>query len=69
MKVIGTVKWFNERKGYGFIKCDKHEDIFVHYTSIDMDGLKTISEGQSVEFVLSEGPKGCTANAVSVVQS
>ncbi len=58
----GTVKWFNNAKGYGFVKPDGLEkDVFVHFSSIDMDGYKTLKEGQKVEFEISEGPKGLHA--------
>jgi len=58
----GTVKWFNNAKGYGFVKPDGLEkDVFVHFSSIDMDGYKTLKEGQKVEFDISEGPKGLHA--------
>jgi CspA family cold shock protein len=62
---IGTVKWFNDAKGYGFIVQEgKDQDIFVHYTAIKADGFKTLSEGQLVEFELIEGPKGLQATNV-----
>ena len=55
----GTVKWFNDAKGYGFIHADGSEtDIFVHYSAIQGDGFKTLSEGQPVDFELVSGPKG-----------
>ena len=56
----GTVKFFNESKGFGFIKPDHdvEEDVFAHYSTIEMDGYKTLKAGQSVEFDLVEGPKG-----------
>ena len=54
----GTVKWFNKKKGYGFILDGEGQDIFVHWSSIDMDGFKTIDEGEEVEFELVEGEKG-----------
>ena len=58
----GTVKWFNNAKGYGFVKPDDLEkDVFVHFSAIDMDGYKTLKEGQKVEFDISEGPKGLHA--------
>lgn len=58
MRYSGKVKWFNERKGYGFIEREDGEDVFVHYTAIQGDGFKTLTEGQSVEFDIVEGPKG-----------
>ncbi len=56
---LGSVKWFNDSKGYGFIQADGGEqDIFVHYSAIQGDGFKTLAEGQKVEFELVSGPKG-----------
>ncbi|MCP3867168.1 MAG: cold-shock protein [Gammaproteobacteria bacterium] len=58
----GTVKWFNNAKGYGFLTPDQgDQDIFVHFSSITMEGYKTLKEGQKVEFDLEEGPKGLHA--------
>ncbi len=58
----GTVKWFNNAKGYGFVKPDGLEkDVFVHFSAITMEGYKTLKEGQKVEFDVSEGPKGLHA--------
>jgi len=54
----GTVKWFNDAKGYGFISRGDGPDVFVHYSAIQGDGFKTLSEGQQVEFDVVEGPKG-----------
>lgn len=54
----GTVKWFNESKGFGFITNKEEVDVFVHYSSIQGDGYKTLAEGQSVSFEIEEGPKG-----------
>jgi CspA family cold shock protein len=54
----GTVKWFNESKGYGFITREDGVDVFVHYTSIQGNGFKTLSEGQQVSFDVDDGPKG-----------
>ncbi len=54
----GTVKWFNESKGYGFISTEEGSDIFVHYSSIQGNGYKTIAEGDSVSFDVEDGPKG-----------
>ena len=54
----GTVKWFNNQKGYGFISDESGKDVFVHYTGLNMDGFKTLDEGQAVEFEVTEGKKG-----------
>jgi len=54
----GTVKWFNEQKGFGFITQDNGQDVFIHYTAIQGEGFKTLEEGQRVEFEITEGPKG-----------
>jgi len=56
--VNGTVKWFNEKKGYGFLSQENGNDVFVHYTSIKSDGFKTLKEGDAVEFEVQDGPKG-----------
>lgn len=65
----GTVKWFNDNKGYGMIKSDAAErDIFVHFTSIQGDGFKTLVEGQQVTFDLVQGPKGPEARYVGKVK-
>ena len=64
----GTVKWFNESKGYGFITKDDGADIFVHFSSINSEGFKTLKEGQKVEFEVTSGDKGPQAKDVSVVQ-
>lgn len=57
----GTVKWFNNQKGYGFISDESGKDVFVHYTGLNMDGFKTLDEGQAVEFEVTEGEKGSQA--------
>ncbi len=60
----GTVKWFNDTKGFGFIQQESGEDVFVHYTAIGGDGFKTLKEGQEVEFEITQGPKGPQASNV-----
>ncbi|MBZ4422934.1 cold-shock protein [Myxococcus sp. RHSTA-1-4] len=61
----GTVKWFNDAKGFGFIVQDGGgEDVFVHHTAINMDGFRTLQEGQKVEFEVGRGPKGLQAQNV-----
>jgi cold shock protein len=63
----GTVKWFNESKGFGFIAREDGEDLFVHHTAIQGNGFKTLAEGQSVTFDVDKGPKGLRAiNVVTV---
>ena len=64
----GTVKWFNESKGFGFISVeDGSKDVFVHHSAISGDGFKTLSEGQRVEFSVVQGPKGPAAEKVRLV--
>jgi len=60
----GTVKWFNEQKGFGFITADDGQDVFVHHTSISQDGFRTLDEGQRVTFDIVSGPKGPQASNV-----
>ncbi len=57
----GTVKWFNDAKGYGFISQETGEDVFVHHTAITMEGFRTLKEGEKVEFEVVQGPKGLQA--------
>ena len=63
----GTVKWFNEKKGYGFISCEGADDVFVHFNDIESDGFKTLSECQAVEFEVGEGEKGPSAKKIKLV--
>jgi CspA family cold shock protein len=63
----GTVKWFNNEKGYGFIAVDGGQDVFVHYSAIQSDGYRSLDEGQRVEFEVAQGPKGPQADAVRIV--
>ena len=62
----GTVKWFNDAKGYGFIQRDQGEDVFVHFRAIRGEGHRSLQEGQRVEFLVTEGDKGLQAEDVSV---
>ena len=66
--MIGRVKWFNNEKGYGFIEFKENEDIFVHYSAIELEGYKTLSEGQLVEFKLIETSKGYQAINVKLIK-
>ena len=61
----GTVKWFNTQKGYGFIADEAGNDVFVHYTGLNMEGFKTLEEGQAVEFEMINGSKGPQATNVT----
>lgn len=63
----GIVKWFNNAKGFGFIRLDDGNEVFVHYSSITGDGYKTLDQGQAVEFDIAEGPKGKQAQNVRKV--
>ncbi len=65
--MTGTVKWFNAEKGYGFIKDEEGKDIFVHFSSINSDGYKTLEEGQKVTYDLVESNRGPQAKNVTVV--
>ena len=67
--LTGTVKWFNNEKGYGFIKFGDLNDIFVHYSQIEMDGYKTLKQGNLVDFKLIETAKGLQAIDVEVAQT
>ncbi|NIO86676.1 MAG: cold shock domain-containing protein [Candidatus Aminicenantes bacterium] len=63
----GKVKWFNEKKGYGFITRDDGDDVFVHYSEIEMNGFKTLTENQEVSFEIKEGPRGLQATNVKPI--
>ena len=65
MRTTGTVKWFNDAKGYGFISRESGEDVFVHYSSIEGEGYRSLSEGQLVEFAVEQGSKGPQAVGVT----
>jgi len=67
MSVEGTIKWFNEKKGFGFIEQEEGGDVFVHFSAIQGDGFKTLTEGQAVEFDVIEGKKG--PQAANVVKA
>ncbi len=64
----GKVKWFDNKKGYGFITRDEGEDVFVHFSSINAEGFRTLEEGQTISFEITEGDKGPQASNVSVVK-
>ncbi|MBT5483549.1 MAG: cold-shock protein [Gammaproteobacteria bacterium] len=63
-KVNGTVKWFNESKGYGFIEQESGPDVFAHFSAIESEGYKTLAEGQKVEFEVTDGQKGPQAERI-----
>ncbi len=66
-RIIGTVKWFNGGKGYGFIARENGPDVFVHYSAIQSDGFRTLEEGQRVEFAVEQGQKGPQAVRVTIL--
>jgi len=66
MKESGTVKWFNDSKGYGFIQRSSGDDVFVHFSAIQADGFRTLEEGAEVEFEVEQGPKGLQAVNVTL---
>ena len=66
MREKGVVKWFNPAKGYGFIQRSSGEDVFVHFSAIQMDGYRSLDEGMEVEFDVAEGPKGLQAENVGL---
>jgi len=63
----GTVKWFNDSKGYGFISRQSGDDVFVHFSAINANGFRSLKEGQSVEFEVKQGPKGFQAENVVIL--
>ena len=64
VKTKGTVKWFNDRKGFGFIRLESGDDVFVHYSALQGEGFKTLKEGENVEFEVVQGAKGPQASNV-----
>ena len=66
-RIVGTVKWFNAAKGYGFIGREGGEDVFVHFSALAMDGYRRLDKGQQVEFSVEEGPKGLQAANVTIL--
>jgi cold shock protein len=66
---VGTVKWFNADKGYGFIAPESGEDVFVHFSAIQSDGYRSLDEGQAVEFDITQGPKGLQAANVRPLET
>jgi cold shock protein len=67
-RFVGTVKWFNSTKGFGFIGREGGEDVFVHFSAIEMEGYKRLEENQKVEFSVEQGPKGLQATNVRPIQ-
>jgi CspA family cold shock protein len=65
---VGTVKWFNADKGYGFIAPESGEDVFVHFSAIQSTGYRSLDEGQAVEFDIAQGPKGAQAANVQLLE-
>lgn len=66
-RIQGTVKWFSASKGYGFIERQDGPDVFVHFSAIESRGFRSLEQGQKVEFIIEQGPKGLQAAAVTVV--
>lgn len=66
-KVTGTVKWFNETKGFGFIEQENGPDVFAHFSAIEGSGFKTLTEGQKVEFIVGQGQKGPQAESITAL--
>ena len=67
-RVLGTIKWFSAPKGFGFIGQENGEDVFVHFSAIQMEGYRRLKEGQNVEFTIEDGPKGKQAANVVVLE-
>ncbi|MGC8559228.1 MAG: cold-shock protein [Phycisphaerae bacterium] len=67
-RLIGRVKWFNDRKGFGFVTAMNNQDVFVHHTTIRCDGFRTLKEGEMVEYEVEAGPKGLKATVVQRLQ-
>ncbi len=68
-KILGTVKWFDNAKGYGFIQQINGDDVFVHFKAINGDGYRSLTDGQAVEFSINQGPKGLLAEDVSLTSA
>ena len=66
-RIVGTVKWFNGSKGYGFLTREGGPDVFVHFSAIQGEGFKNLEEGQKVEFTVEQGPKGPQASNVTLI--
>jgi cold shock protein len=66
-RIVGTVKWFNNSKGYGFLSREDGPDVFVHFSAIQAQGYRTLTEGQKVEFTVENGPKGLQASNVVLI--
>jgi len=66
VKTTGTVKWFNDAKGFGFITTERGEDVFVHFSAIQANGFRSLAEGAAVEFDVTQGPKGLQAANVTL---
>jgi len=64
---VGTVKWFSNTKGYGFVQRNSGEDVFIHFSAINLDGYRTLNEGQKVKFRVKQGPKGLQAEDVTII--